>query len=254
MARPGVLFRFELLDALEQLDPADAGLLLLGAMRYGKDETPPTFQNPLLSVIWPLIKTAVDRDAEAYDSKILQKKYAVYVREAKKAGHDPMDFDAWKASTDITSYHPISDDIHNQDHSQYQYHNHSQNQEQEHTQEDPAAAPPPLARDSRSIVFLDDGQYKALVADLGEQELGRCVSYLSEYCSTHGKSYRDWPTMIRKASREGWGLSSPSSGSKGNTDFQPSLERVQKSNERLDAFLAEQEGKSKWNLSGITRL
>lgn len=119
----------------------------------------------------------------------------------------------------------------------------------------PAAAPPPLARDSRSIVFLDDGQYKALVADLGEQELGRCVSYLSEYCSTHGKSYRDWPTMIRKASREGWGLSSPSSGSKGNTDFQPSLERIQKSNERLDAFLAEQEKKDKnWNLTGITRL
>lgn len=256
MARPGVLFRFELLDALEQLDPADAGLLFLGAMRYGKDETPPTFQNPLLSVIWPLIKTAVDHDAEAYDAKILQKKYAVYVRETKKAGRDPMDFDAWKASTDITSYQPISGDIHNQDHSQYQYHNHSQNQEQEHTQEDLAATPPALARDGRNLIFLSDEQYQNLTTDLGESELERCVSYLSEYCSTHGKSYKDWPTMIRKASREGWGKPSPIKPGKYTTqDFQPTPERIRKNAERLDAFLAEQEGKSKdWNLPGITRL
>ena len=38
-------------------------------------------------------------------------------------------------------------------------------------------------------------------------------------------------------------------------DFQPTPERIQKNAERLDAFLAEQEGKSKdWNLPGVTRL
>lgn len=240
MARPGVIFRFELLDALEQLDPASAGLLFLGAMRYGKDETPPTFQNPLLSVIWPLIKTAVDHDAEAYDAKVLQKKYAVYVREAKKAGRDPMDFDAWKASTDITSYHPISADNHNQ----YQYHNHSQIQEQEHTQEDLAATPPTLARDSRNLIFLDDAQYQGLVADIGEPELKRCVAYLSEYCSTHNKRYHDWPTIIRRANREGWGLPKSKPTTTGNANFQPSAERIQKNNDWLDAFLAEQAAKS----------
>ena len=71
--RPGVLFRFELLDALEQLDPADAGQLFIAAMRYGKDGTAPTFQNPLLSVVWSLVRPAVDRDAESYDGKVLQK-------------------------------------------------------------------------------------------------------------------------------------------------------------------------------------
>ena len=88
--RPGVLFRFDILDALEQLDPADAGQLFIAAMKYGKDGTAPAFQNPLLSVVWSFIKTAVDRDAEAYDGKILQKKYAVYVREAKKAETEPL--------------------------------------------------------------------------------------------------------------------------------------------------------------------
>lgn len=110
---------------------------------------------------------------------------------------------------------------------------------------DSAATPPPLARDSRSLIFLNDVQYQGLVADLGEPELKRCVGYLSEYCSTHGKSYKDWPTMIRKASREGWGKPSPTKpGSDGGTNFQPDATRIQKNNDWLDAFLAEQAAKS----------
>lgn len=107
-------------------------------------------------------------------------------------------------------------------------------------EKDPAAAPPALARDSRNLIFLDEAQYSSLIADLGEPELERCVSYLSEYCSTHGKSYKDWPTMIRKASRERWGVSSSKPGSKGGADFQPTADRIQKNNDWLDAFLAEQ--------------
>ena len=95
------------------------------------------------------------------------------------------------------------------------------------------------------MIFLDDGQYQALVADLGEAETKRCINYLSEYCSMKGKQYRNWDATIRKASREGWGKSSRP-GSSGGTDFQPSLERIQKSNARLDAFLAEQAKPKDW--------
>ena len=107
-------------------------------------------------------------------------------------------------------------------------------------EKDPAAAPPALARDSRNLIFLDDEQYWGLVADLGEQELNRCISYLSEYCSMHNRPYKDWDAAIRKAARDGWGLSSSKPGSKGGADFQPTPERIQKNNDWLDAFLAEQ--------------
>ena len=253
--RPGVLFRFELLDALEQLDPADAGQLFIAAMRYGKDGTVPTFQNPLLSVVWTFVKSAVDRDAESYDLKVLQKKYAVYVREAKKAGAEPLSFDEWKVSPDISRYQPITGDIHNQEHTQHQYHNHSHSQEQvqEHTQEGTAAVPPVPARDSRGIVSLCDEEYNSLIADLGEQEVRRCIDYLSEYCSMSGKRYKNWSAAIEKCHREGWGLTAPK-GAQSGADFQPSAERIQRNNDWLDKFLAEQQKKAaddRWNLEAI---
>lgn len=72
MARPGVLFRFELLDAIEQLDPADAGRLFVGALRYGERGEMPNFQNPLLSIVWAMLKPSIDADGERYAEKVSQ--------------------------------------------------------------------------------------------------------------------------------------------------------------------------------------
>ena len=103
------------------------------------------------------------------------------------------------------------------------------------------AAPPSLARDSRNLIFLDDGQYNALVADLGEHEVQRCISYLSEFCAMRGKPYKDWDAAIRKCGREGWGKPSPTKpGSGYGTDFQPTADRIQKNNDWIDEFLAGQ--------------
>ena len=113
---------------------------------------------------------------------------------------------------------------------------------------DSAAAPPAPARDSRNMIFWDDEQYSALVADLGEQEVERCIGYLSEYCSMKGRPYKDWDAAIRKASREKWGLSSPKPGSSNGKDFQPTQDRIQKNSDWLDEFLKEQGSKPKWNL------
>lgn len=120
-------------------------------------------------------------------------------------------------------------------------------------EQDAAAAPPAPARDSRNLIFLDDGQYSALIADLGEQEVQRCINYLSEYCAMKGKRYEDWNAAIRKASREGWGLSPKKSGSGGGADFQPDAARIQKSNDKLDEFWAKQ-GERHWDLPGVTEL
>lgn len=138
--RPGILFRFELLDALEQLDPADAGTLFVSAMRYGRYGNVPTFQNPVVSVIWPFVKSAVDRDAESYNNKTAQRRYAVYVRETRKREETPLSFDEWKLSVDIESERSIVPDIHTQ--SQIQSQSHTQEHTQEQVHDDGAGKPP----------------------------------------------------------------------------------------------------------------
>lgn len=245
--RPGVLFRFELLDAIEQLDPADTGRLFVGALRYGERGEMPNFQNPLLSIVWAMLKPSIDADGERYAEKVLQTRYATYVRETKKAEQKPLSFEDWKSSIDIARCHSISSDIQYNNNSIQSNNNINPMQEQVQGQ-GAAAAPPALARDGRNLIFLDDAQYQSLVADLGEHELKRCIDYLSEYCSMHNRKYGDWDAAVRKCSRERWGLPSSKSGSKGGTDFQPTADRIQKNNAWLDSFL-EQQKKPKWNLN-----
>ena len=123
-----------------------------------------------------------------------------------------------------------------------------------------AAEPPAPARDENGLIFLSDKDYQKLEAELGSTELQRVISYLSSYCRLHGKTYPDWPFTIRKAAREGWGKPVPGKGAaKGPQGYQPSAERIQRNNDWLDAFLAEQqkkqEGANRYdNLPGITVL
>ena len=44
--------------------------------------------------------------------------------------------------------------------------------------------------------------------DLGEEELTRCIDYIDESAQMHGNKnkWRDWNLVIRKCSRERWGI------------------------------------------------
>lgn len=247
--RPGVLFRFDLLDAIEQLPPEDAGRLFVDALRYGERGEMPNFQNPLLSIVWAMLKPSIDADGERYAEKVLQTRYATYVREAKRAEQKPLSFEDWKSSLDTASCHSISGDTQYNNNTIQSNNNINPMQEQVQGQ-GAAATPPPLARDSRNLIFLSDEQYQNLTTDLGEAEVKRCIGYLSEYSAMHNKRYGDWDAAIRRASRERWGLPPSSSKQESGTDFQPDADRIQKNNAWLDEFLASQKEKPKeWNLN-----
>ena len=251
--RPGIMIRFSSLEAIKLLSPEDAGRLFVGLLEYGQSGIEPVDFDGALKIVWSFLRPEIDADGERYHEKILQSRYAAFCREAKRRGETPTDFDTWKLSGDIDRCVPMSPDIQYNNNAISNQSNNNINpiQGQEQLHGGTAAMPPHTpARDSRGIVCLDDGEYGALVADLGEQEVRRCIDYLSEYCITHNKRYHDWGLMIRRANREGWGLppSKPSSGvAKGPLDYQPSAERIQRNNDWLDVFLAEQaekEGKN----------
>lgn len=55
-------------------------------------------------------------------------------------------------------------------------------------------------------VKLTDKQYEKLLADLGEEELLRCITYIDESAqSTSNKNkWKDWNLVIRRCSKGGW--------------------------------------------------
>lgn len=66
-------------------------------------------------------------------------------------------------------------------------------------------------------VKLTDKQYSKLLADLGEEELNRCIQYIDELAqsTTNKNKWSDWNLVIRRCSRESWGSrNSQTDGSK----------------------------------------
>ena len=67
--------------------------------------------------------------------------------------------------------------------------------------------PPAHARGEYGWVKLTNEQYGKLLADLGEEELSRCIRYIDEAAQQTGNKnkWKDWNLIIRKCSRDGWG-------------------------------------------------
>lgn len=74
-----------------------------------------------------------------------------------------------------------------------------------------AGKPPTPTRQkygSYGWVRLTKDEYTRLVADLGETEALRCITYIDEAAQSTGNKnkWKDWNLVIRKCHRDGWGL------------------------------------------------
>ena len=106
--RPGTMIYFnDILPLFDALQDEEIGQFFKAVVYYGKFGEIPDFSNsPVLSIAWGFIKPKIDRDGEKYEKEVLQRKYAVYCREMKKAGNDPLSFNEWERSlsTEIERY------------------------------------------------------------------------------------------------------------------------------------------------------
>ena len=114
MARPGVMFYFDMLPALKRLTKVQKADLFEALLEYAQYGVLPEFDDIGVSVAWDFIQPRIDRDAQAYELKCLKNQYSVYCREAKKNGKKPLPFDDWKAediqSDDNEQYQSMQDD------------------------------------------------------------------------------------------------------------------------------------------------
>lgn len=101
--RPGVVFYFDLMDALEKLTPEQRGEIFWSGMCYARDSVKPNFNNQVTDLVWSMVKPRIDQDGEAYRLKNLKTRYAGYVSARQRQGMDPLDFEEWleRVSTDV---------------------------------------------------------------------------------------------------------------------------------------------------------
>lgn len=65
-------------------------------------------------------------------------------------------------------------------------------------------------------IQLSDEEYERLKIELGEEELKRCITYIDESAQSNGNKnkWKDWNLVIRKCSRNRWGLNQNSTNVK----------------------------------------
>lgn len=70
------------------------------------------------------------------------------------------------------------------------------------------SAPARHAHGQYGWVKLTDDEYSRLIADLGEEETKRCITYVDESAQSTGNKnrWKDWNLTVRKCHRDGWGL------------------------------------------------
>ena len=70
-------------------------------------------------------------------------------------------------------------------------------------------------------VVLTDRQYSRLLADLGAEELQRCIDYIDGQAQSTGNrnGWKDWNLLVRRCHREGWGPKPTARREDGNPFF-----------------------------------
>ena len=110
MAKPGVMFYFDIRPCIKRLTIEEKGKLFEAILDYGEYGTIPEVDGAL-GVAWDFIQPNLDRDTERYERQVEQKQYAAFVREVKKKGVDPPSIDVWRGLSDIERNRLISADI-----------------------------------------------------------------------------------------------------------------------------------------------
>ena len=109
--RPGVMLYFDAVrPALNRMDDAQAGALFRALIAYAETGALSEL-DPMTALAFDLLRPAIDRDGERYESTLEQRKYAVYCRECKKRGEQPLNISEWRLLHLSVDDRPISTDI-----------------------------------------------------------------------------------------------------------------------------------------------
>ena len=196
MAKPGVMLYFDVRPCLKRLSAEEKGLLFDAILEYGENGTNPDFDG-MIGIAWDFIQLSIDRDSDRYDHQVSQKRYATYVREAKRKGVEPVSFETWNSLDDTTRHHLISGDV-----ERYPTTTPTTASTPITTAKNKADKPPTRHKygSYKNVLFTDE-EYAKLQAEYPADYSER-IERLSEYIASTGKSYKSHLATIRSWARK----------------------------------------------------
>ena len=109
LQKPGVMPYFEMRNVFEVLSNEKRGILVSAILDYSEHGIQPDFRGSL-RIAWASIRHKLDRDDEAYLRNVQQRRYALYARECKRDGAEPLSYKEWRVSKDSEAERPTSGD------------------------------------------------------------------------------------------------------------------------------------------------
>ena len=196
MAKPGVMFYFDVRPCIKRLDIAAKGQLFEAILDYGEFGIVPDLDGAL-GVAWDFIQQKLDKDTDRYDKQVEQRQYAVYVREQKRNKLEPLPFEEWKTVFYIESNRNVSDDI-----ERYPTTTTTTTTTTTPTTNGKADKPPSRHKygSYKNVLFTDE-EYAKLQAEFPGDYSER-IERLSEYIASTGKSYKSHLATIRSWARK----------------------------------------------------
>ena len=107
--KPGVMLYFKMRNVFEELSNEKRGILVSAILDYSEHGIQPDFRGSL-RIAWASIQPRLDRDGENYAHKCQQRRYALYARECKRDGAEPLSYKEWRVSKDSEAKRPTSGD------------------------------------------------------------------------------------------------------------------------------------------------
>lgn len=101
--KPGVMLYFDSIrPALNRLNNEQCGALFRAILDYGEFGAVSDLE-PMTGMVFDLLRPKIDRDAEKYEESREQRQHAVYAREAKRRGEQPLSFPEWRLNRELSS-------------------------------------------------------------------------------------------------------------------------------------------------------
>ena len=126
MSKPGVVVYFDIRPCIARLSLSEKGQLFDAILDYAENGVEPEIDGGL-GVAWDFIRPRIDKDSERYARKVESNQYAVFTRELKRRGQEPVPRDVWEAMTSIERERMMSCDNNDASESSYDITRHPTN-------------------------------------------------------------------------------------------------------------------------------